>query len=84
MPDGSGCFRQDFTCPDVLRIPLELLSPSPTGLAPPAAELSISFGWLNQSLYCGPTTPILRSVWAPPVSLATTPGITFVFFSSGY
>ena len=23
-------------------------------------------------------------VWAPPVSLAATPGITFVFFSSGY
>ncbi len=27
-----------------------------------------------------PSTP----VWAPPVSLAATPGITFVFFSSGY
>ncbi len=31
--------------------------------------------------------PILTEismVWAPPLSLATTQGITFVFFSSGY
>ena len=34
--------------------------------------------------YHGPTTPTLRLVWAPPLSLAATLGITFVFFSSGY
>ena len=28
--------------------------------------------------------PIMGTVWAPPISLATTFGITFVFFSSGY
>ena len=40
---------------------------------------------LSSFLSCrGPTTPILRSVWAPPLSLAATRGITFVFFSSGY
>ena len=31
-----------------------------------------------------PSTPILRSVWAPPVSLAATPGIILIFFSYGY
>jgi len=33
----------------------------------------------------GPNPGARRApVWAPPVSLAATPGITFVFFSSGY
>ena len=32
----------------------------------------------------GPSTPSLSSVWASPLSLAATQGITFVFFSSGY
>ena len=31
-----------------------------------------------------PTTPVLRLVWALPISLATTFGITVVFFSSRY
>ena len=34
-------------------------------------------------LYVGPTTPVLL-VWALPLSLATTKGIDFSFFSSGY
>ncbi len=35
---------------------------------------------------CGPTTPQQHAavVWAIPVSLATTQGITIVFFSSPY
>ena len=35
---------------------------------------------------CSPTTPILHAglVWAIPFSLATTWGITIVFFSSAY
>ena len=35
---------------------------------------------------CGPTTPRQHAamVWAIPVSLATTQGITIVFFSSAY
>jgi hypothetical protein len=36
----------------------------------------------------GPTTPTAllqaRLVWAPPISLATTLGISVDFFSSGY
>ena len=35
---------------------------------------------------CGPITPVLHAiqVWAVPFSLATTWGITIVFFSSSY
>ena len=33
---------------------------------------------------CSPTTPVLRLVRALPISLATTFGITVVFFSSRY
>ena len=32
----------------------------------------------------GPSTPVLQPVWASPLSLAATQGITVVFFSSGY
>jgi hypothetical protein len=37
-------------------------------------------------LYGGPTTPKRRisSVWPDPGSLATTTGVSFDFFSSGY
>ena len=34
--------------------------------------------------YRGPTTPVLRLVWATSFSLATTKEIDFSFFSSGY
>ena len=57
---------------------------SSTGLAPSSAGLSMPFDWLRTSAYRGPSTPILRSVWAPPLSLATTYGIILIFFSSGY
>ena len=39
---------------------------------------------IKVSPFRGPSTPSLRTVWAPPVSLAATPGITVVFFSSRY
>ena len=50
LPDGSGCFRQDSTCPDVLRIPLGFFEISSTGLAPSAAGLSIPFDYLSKCL----------------------------------
>ena len=34
--------------------------------------------------YHGPSTPVLGPVWASPLSLAATQGITVVFSSSGY
>ena len=43
LTDGPACFRQDFSCLAVLRIPLGFLSLSYTGLAPSAVDLSISF-----------------------------------------
>ena len=40
---------------------------------------------LSSFLPCrGPTTPVQGPVWAAPLSLAATQGITLVFFSSGY
>ena len=44
------------------------------------------FGWLRHDPSVGPTTPGDQSppVWAGPVSLAATPGISFDFSSSGY
>ncbi len=52
--DGPHFFRQDSTCPDVLRIPLALVSISPTGLSPAMVCLSIQFGYQNFVTCCGP------------------------------
>ena len=52
--DGPHFFRQDSTCPDVLRIPLVLILVSPTGLSPAAVCLSIQFGYQNFVTCCGP------------------------------
>ena len=57
-----------------------------------AYETLTLFGWLSQSirlrsaLTCVVLTPtlFLRQVWPPPISLATTFGISFDFFSSPY
>ena len=40
--------------------------------------------YLSYSFFVGPTTPILRLVWALSFSLATTKEIDFSFFSSSY
>ena len=42
LPDGSGRFRQDFTCPALLRILLGIHTISSTGLSPFTVELSNS------------------------------------------
>ena len=62
-----------------------LLSTSPTGLSPSLTDLSRSFGSSVVAL-CRSATPTVRrqSVWPLPSSLATTKGIEFSFFSSGY
>ena len=65
---------------------------SDTGLSPSLAVLSwilllhADFVTLRDKPRCRPTTPaiLLLPVWAIPVSLAATRGITIVFFSSGY
>ena len=62
-----------------------LLSASPTGLSPSLTDLSRSFG-SPIVIYRRSSTPSVRrpSVWPLPSSLATTKGIEFSFFSSGY
>ena len=56
LPDGSGRFRQDFTCPALLRILLLYKQSSCTGLSP---LLSVFPNCSTNSLhrYCSPTTP---------------------------
>ena len=43
LPDGSGRFRQDFTCPALLRIPLKNYILTYTGLSPSMMQLSRCF-----------------------------------------
>ena len=83
--DGPPLFRQDFSCPDVLRIPLRSLKISSTGLSPSLIDLSKSFDYSSRYYSRGPYPKgIIPLVWAVPISLATTFGIAFAFFSSGY
>ena len=85
LRDGPRAFRQDSSCPDVLRIPLGLSRISPTGLSPSSICLSRQFGYPFK-YHIAVLTPqvFLPAVWAAPISLATTFGIAFAFFSSGY
>jgi hypothetical protein len=62
LPDGPGRFRQDFTCPAVLRILLGNKYFTCTGLSPSLVELS-SHSTSNYSPYCSPTTPIAETTW---------------------
>ena len=86
LRDGPRCFRQDFSCPVVLRIPSRDYDISLTGLSPTMVLLPNRFSYILIFLlpFEGPSTPIRRLVWAIPCSLATTWRIDFSFFSSGY
>jgi hypothetical protein len=86
LADGPARFRQGFTCPALLRIPLSITLVTHTGLSPSMAELSSSFRFLvhKMSWSYNPNNAVTSLVWANPRSLATTYGITFVFFSSAY
>ena len=57
MPDGSGGFRQDLTCPALLRIPLGTACISCTGLSPAMVLLSRQIPLYILSPHRGPTTP---------------------------
>ena len=64
-------------------------SPAPSGFAYEAFTLSdpaFQPALLPSVAFCLSVTPqvFLSAVWPPPVSLATTPGISFDFFSSAY
>ena len=58
-----------------------------TGLSPPAARLSRRLPLRRRSPSCRPYNPARAStpaVWAGPLSLAATRGVTLVFLSSAY
>ena len=86
LADGPARFRQGFTCPALLRIPLCIILVTHTGLSPSVADLSRSFRFLVHTMLWSynPSCAVTPLVWANPRSLATTYGITFVFFSSAY
>jgi hypothetical protein len=86
LPDGPGKFRQDFTCPALLRILLHCTKVTCTGLSPFVTQLSRwfhLFGTIKKQSY-NPIIAETTMVWAYSRSLATTKEITFVFFSSRY
>ena len=86
LADGPAKFRQGFTCPALLRIPLSITLVTHTGLSPSMVDLSRSFRFLVHEMAWSynPGRAVTLPVWANPRSLATTYGITFVFFSSAY
>ena len=86
LPDGPGQFGQDSSCPDLLRIPLCRIILRVRGCHPmlphfPVRSTSII---LTMSWSYYPADAETSTVWAVPRSLATTGGITFVFFSYRY
>ena len=86
LADGPARFRQGFTCPALLRILLSITSLTYTGLSPCIVQLSrwFQFTLHKMSQSYNPVIAVTTTVWAFPRSLATTYGITFVFFSSAY
>ena len=86
MADGPAGFAQGFTCPALLRIPLSITVFARTGLSPSTAPLSRGLRFIahRTSWSYNPAAAETAAVWADPLSLATTHGITLVFFSSGY
>ena len=87
MRDGPRGFDQGSSCPGLLRVPDITDMVARRGLSPSPAPLSsgVPLPITRESLrpyYPGPAST--DPVWAPPRSIATTWGITVVFFSSRY
>ena len=89
MPDGAGYFTQDFSGPALLRILTRPIKPifvyraiTVYGLSFQTVPL-ITLWRLCRKSY-NPHIAVTTWVWAVPRSLATTCGITIVFFSYGY
>src|SRR5690554_4448658 len=59
LPDGPGRFRQDFSCPALLRVLLFIYTNTYTGLSPSMAGLSNTVPILVYTKYRSPTTPLL-------------------------
>ena len=80
LRDGPRFFRQDSSCPAVLRIlpPLKQFRLRGFYPLPPRFPtlFDYRFRWISESFT---PTVLLQSVWALPISLATTFGIVFYF-----
>ena len=81
---GPRLFRQGFTCPGVLRIPLRRFRLGVRGFHPLRPAFPKPFPCRMRSRMRSIPRSARAAVWAPPVSLAATPGIDVSFFSSGY
>jgi hypothetical protein len=95
LADGPARFNRDFSCPDLLRYCSQTTTQaSPTGLSPPAVALSNALRLTQirypKNLQAPPEQPYnptgttaaachAPTVWAPPLSLAATQGITCCF-----
>ena len=77
FPQGSSCLVVLWILPPKLSLRLRGFHPLWPVFPGPFRWVR---KWIPQSEPRGARTP----VWASPVSLAATPGITFVFSSSGY
>ena len=74
LRDGPREFRQDSSCPALLRILLACIALTRTGLSPSSDELSRSFRFADVrfSQSYNPAVAVTTTVWALSVSLATT------------
>lgn len=79
MGGGPPCFKPGFTCPALLRCLSCQVLFSSTGLSPYIVQLSSGVRLRFPDLLIGPTTPeSLTLVWAFPISLAATLGISLL------
>ncbi len=87
LADGAAGFGQGSSDPALLRVPARLDRISRTGLSPAPARLSRRVPLCGLLPLCRPYYPARAStpaVWAVPLSLAATRGVTVVFLSSDY
>ena len=87
MADGAAGFGQGSSDPALLRVPARLAGVPRTGLSPAAARLSRRLplpSLLPSRRPYYPDRALTRTVWAGPLSLAATRGVTVVFLSSDY
>ena len=86
LADGPARFTQGFSCPALLRIPLSITQTTRTGLSPISPDFPDGSGSFTHriSWSYNPAPAETDTVWANPISLAATLGITLVFSSSGY
>lgn len=86
LADGAASFRGGSSGPPLLRIPTPPIASTRTGLSPSVDALPNAFRFVNgfDGRSYNPAAAVTAVVWAMPLSLATTQGITLVFSSCGY